>query len=347
MASPATREIMSPITGNAAEVARRGLLKISEATILKTVDDLDLRGHAKISAVVGIPLRNLQQRHDVATFAVSAPIAAVTALLELLAMSTLEKVIVALDDHADTPNFEQLSEAIDTVRGDGASLDDVVAVLAFAVVEDFPAAPHCRRLFEERDEFALPDLPDVVITSSLLAPKETDPEVKEQRRRRREEEKKRKRGPASQRPPRPTKSKAPSKAPAKATEPRRTVEPSIAIRRPMNFTPAELDRFDPEHALAGTVVVVDVPFDAMDPARPDQKSKERPALVVAASADALLVRPIYSSPAPTRNVLQAWRRLGLDHVCYIDDARVVLSVTPSESLERVGRLTDQEWNAQL
>ena len=43
-------------TGNAAETSRRALLKISEATILTTVDGLDLRGHAKISAVVGIPL---------------------------------------------------------------------------------------------------------------------------------------------------------------------------------------------------------------------------------------------------------------------------------------------------
>src|ERR1700679_1301081 len=114
---------MSPTTGSAIDVARRGLLKISESTILAAVDGLDLRGHAKISAVVGIPLRNLQQRHDVATFAASAPIAAVTALLELLAMSTLEKVIVALGDHADTPNFDQLSEAIDTVRSEGALLD--------------------------------------------------------------------------------------------------------------------------------------------------------------------------------------------------------------------------------
>ena len=99
------------MTGNAAEVSRRAILKISESTILTTVDGLDLRGHAKISAVVGIPLRNLQQRRDVTTFAVSAPIAAVAALLELLAMSPLEKVIVALGDHADTPNFEQLRDA--------------------------------------------------------------------------------------------------------------------------------------------------------------------------------------------------------------------------------------------
>src|ERR1039458_10211983 len=107
---------MAPTTGYAAEISRRALLKISESTILTTVDGLDLRGHAKISAVVGIPLRNLQQRHDVTTFAATAPIAAVSALLELLASAPLEKVIVALGEHADTPNFEQLSAADKTVQ---------------------------------------------------------------------------------------------------------------------------------------------------------------------------------------------------------------------------------------
>jgi hypothetical protein len=333
---------MAPISGTSAETSRRALLKINESTILTTVDGLDLRGHAKISPVVGIPLRNLQQRRDVTTFAASAPIAAVTALLELLAMAPLEKVIAVLGDHADAPNFEQLSAAID-----GTTMDDVVAVLAFAIAEEFPAAPHCRRLLDERADLALPELPEVVVTTVLDAPRETDPEIKEQRRRRREEEKKRKRGPTSQRPPRPGKTKPAPKAHVAASAPRAVNDESSERRRPMTFTPAELDRFDPEHVLAGTVVIADVPFDATDPAAPEQKSKERPALVVAASADALLVRPIYSSAAPTRSVFGAWRRLGLDHVCYVDDARVVVSVVSTESLERVGRLTDQEWNAQL
>ncbi len=337
---------MAPATGNAAEISRRALLKISESTILTTVDGLDLRGHAKISAVVGIPLRNLQQRHDVATFATTAPIAAVTALLELLAMAPLEKVIVALGEHADTPNFEQLSAAVDDIRRNGSSVDDVVAVLAYAVAEEFPAAPHCRRLFDERDDLALPAQPEVVVAPTAPAPKETDPEIKEQRRRRREEEKKRKRGPTSPRPPRPTKAKSVPKSRATPPVITKINDESTERRRPMTFTPAELERFDPEHALAGVVVIVDVPFDATDPATPEVKSKERPALVVAAGADALLVRPIYSSAGPTRKVLRAWRRLGLDHVCYVDDVRVALSVA-TESLERVGRLSDQEWNAQL
>jgi hypothetical protein len=341
------RALMTSISGEAIETARRALMKISESTLLAAVDGLDLRGHAKISAVVGIPLRNLQQRRDVAAFAATAPMAAVTALLELLAMAPLEKVIAALGDHADAPNFEQLSEAIEVVRHDGSSIDDVVAVMAFAIVEDFPAAPHCRRLLDEREEYALPELPDVTVESKLLQPKETDPEIKELRRRRREEEKKRKRGPSSHRPVRPTKSKPVPKTigldvPSSVDE-----ETPTERRRPMNFTPAELERFNPEHALAGTVVIVDVPFDSTDPSAPEQKSKERPALVVAASVDGLLVRPIYSANAPTRNVLQAWRRLGLDHACYVDDARVALNVAPTASFERVGRLSDQEWNAQI
>lgn len=343
-----TRRTTRVLTVSSANVtARRALLKIDASTILTTVDGLDLRGHAKISAVVGMPLRNLQQRRDVGHFATNAPMAAVTALLELLAMSPLEKVVAALEDHADTPSFEELSAAIDKVMNDGATVDDVVAVLAFAIVEAFPAAPHCHRLFEERPEYALPELPDNVVTATLLSPKETDPEIKEQRRRRREEERSRKKGPSSQRPTRPTKVKAKTVARATPTAPAPPQDGPTELRRKMTFTPAELEHFDPDHALAGTVVIVEVPFDATDPTTPEQKSKQRPALVVAAGDDALLVRPIYSSSAPTRSLLQAWRRLGLDHVSYVDDTRVVVEVAPTASLERVGRLNDPEWNAQL
>jgi hypothetical protein len=201
-------------------------------------------------------------------------------------------------------------------------------------------------LFEERPELALPELPVVDVATTSFAPKETDPEIKEQRRRRREEEKKRKRGPTSQRPPRPTKVKPTPKAHAPSNATGAVEVELVDQRRPMIFTPAELERFDPKHALVGTVVIVEVSFDATDPSVPEQKSKDRPALVVAASEDALLVRPIYSSNAPTRSVLQAWRRLGLDHVSYLDDARVAVTGSAA-SLERVGRLSDQEWNAQL
>ena len=184
---------MSPNASNPTEIARRALLKIDATTVMTMVDGLDLRGHTKVSAVVGMPLRALQQRRDVITFAATAPIAAIHALLELLAMAPLEKVIEALGDHADAPNYDQLVAAIDEVLAQGATTDDVVAVLGFAVAEGFPAAPHCRRLLDERPELQLPELPEVSAASTLLSPKEVDPEVREARRRRREEEKKRKR----------------------------------------------------------------------------------------------------------------------------------------------------------
>jgi hypothetical protein len=337
---------MSSSTSSATEIARRAILKIDETTVLSMVDGLDLRGHAKISAVVGMPLRTLQQRRDVATFGATAPIAAVHALLELLAMAPLEKVIAALGDHADTPSYEQLVGAVDSVQAEGATVDDIVAVLGFAVAEEFPAAPHCRRLLDERPELLLPELPEAVATSSLLSPKETDPEVREARRRRREEEKKRKRGPVSARPPRPSKTKT-AAASRTVTTVTATGDESDEqpLRRRLILTPAESERFNPDHPLAGAVVIVDVPFDALDPLTPELKSKERPAVVVAANDDAMLVRPVYSSAAPTRTVLSAWRRLGLDHVCYVDDERVVLALSPAASLERVGRLSDEEWNA--
>jgi hypothetical protein len=337
---------MSSKSSSATDIARRAIMKIDESHVMAMVDGLDLRGHAKISAVVGMPLRTLQQRRDVVNFAVTAPIAAVNALLELLAMAPLEKVIEALGDHSETPSFDQLVAALDAVQAEGASVDDVVAVLGFAVAEEFPAAAHCRRLLDERPELLLPELPDLVASPTLLSPKEIDPEVREARRRRREEEKKRKRGPVSARPPRPTKSKppAPQRTTSKTATPDEDTDAAHGRRR-LLLTPVESERFNPDHPLVGAVVIVEVPFDALDPLAPEQRSKERPAVIVAANDDTVLVRPVYSSTAPTRTVLSAWRRLGLDHVCYVDDSRVALSFNPTAPPERIGRLTDEEWNA--
>ena len=331
-------------TASANEITRRAFLKLNDETVLRTVDALDLRGNSKLSAVVGFPLRTLQQRRDVTAFAVSSPIAALKGLLELLAMEPLERVIAALGDHADNPTFEQLSAALDTVTNDGASNDDVVAVLCFAVAEGFPAAGSCRRLLLERPEFELPELPEPDVTPSVVAPRELDTEKREQRRARREQEKLRKKGPSSTRPSRPAKTK-----PATAKHSATNVAPVVAVpeaesRRRFPLTPAELDRFSPDHPLVGSVIIVDVPFDAADPTTPEATSKERPALVVAASEAGVLVRAIYSSPGPTRSLFGPWRRVGLDHVSYIDGLRVALGVEMI-GLARVGQVTTQEWNA--
>jgi hypothetical protein len=335
---------MTDASSSPNHVVRAALLKISEETVLATADSLDLRAHSKVSAVVGVPLRQLQQRRDVQAFAASAPIAAVKGLLEVMALAPLEKIIGLLGDHADSPNYEQLSAAVDEMLATESTNDDVIAVLAFAVGDAFPAAPSCRRLLEEREEFLLPELPDVAAPSVLAAPREVSAEIREQRKNRREEEKRRKKSALTARPQRASRPKnvAPPRSETNAAAP--TIAEAPEVRRRALLTPLESTLFVADHPLVGTVVVVDVAFDAQDPEQPEVTSKERPALVVAASQEALLVRAIYSNPSPTRSLFGPWRRVGLDHVSYIDGVRVAVASSQPEALHRLAVLTTAEWN---
>ncbi len=339
------RRIVTEHAMSANVVMRSALLKIDPATVLDKVDSLDLRAHARVSAVIGVPLRQLQQRRDVNAFATTAPMAAVRSLLELLAIAPLERVVELLGEHAESPNYDQLATAIDELLSTGGTVDDAVAVLAYAVGESFPAAPHCRRLFEERPEFALPELPDVAAPTVLAAPREVSAELREQRRVRREEEKRRKKPSIPTRPPRPAKGKRMVTPPRDAITTPPLVESPPLERRRLLLTPLESVRFDADHALVGSILLVDVPFDALDPRQPEATSKERPALVVAASSDEVLVRPIYSNQSPTRRVFQAWRRIGLDHVSFIDDERVAVPTSTIQMLRPLGQLSVAEWNA--
>jgi hypothetical protein len=337
---------MTDVSSSVNGVMRAALAKIDPATVLAKVDTLDLRAHARVSAVIGVPLRQLQQRRDVTAFATTAPIAAIRATLELLAMSPLEAVIGLLGDHSENPTYEQLAGAIDEFISLGASTDEAVVVLAYAVGESFPAAAQCRRLLEEREEFVLPALPDVIAPSVLAAPREVSAEVREQRRARREEEKRRKKPGSPSRPPRPAKTKhasPPRSEPASSDA--EVATPASPERRRLLLTPLESSRYDADHPLVGTVLLVGVPFDAVDPDQPEATSKERPALVVAASTDEALVRPIYSNQSPSRSVFQPWRRVGLDHVSFIDDSRVSVSLASTELQRPLAQLTTEEWNA--
>ena len=337
---------MSTAHPNATEILRRGLLKIEPSTVLSAVDSLDLRASNKISAVVGVPLRALQQRRDVATFAQSAPIAAVNAMMEILASGPLDEVVKELGEHAGAPSLEQLSDAIDQLVTRGATSDDIVALLSFAIGEDFPASPHCRRLLEERSELKLPPLPDVAAPGRLVVPKEVDPEVRAQRRARRDAQKQQKKKVVSSpHPTRPAKVKrTPTVSPVVSEVTREVLASPAPARRRIPLTPAEATRFSAEHPLAGAVVLVEVPFSSIDPQLPEMQAKERPALVVAASESGVLVRGIYSSPFSDRSLFQPWRRLHLDHVCYLGDERIAID-TGVRKLEELGRLSDDEWNA--
>lgn len=332
---------------SAAAYLRRGLLRAGAKTVLDAVDSLNLQGHDRVSPVVGYPLRSLRQRRDVAAFCASAPLAAVSALVEILALSPLERVVAELGDHSETPTFEQLEEAIARVRADGMTDEQIVLVLTFAVGEAFPAAAHCRRLLEDDDLLSLPVLETPLPLASLLVPKEVDEDLRERRRLRRAQKKKRPATPAH--PARTTQTK--KVTPNTSTPALMLGGPSLAqtdgvtSRRRMNLTPVEQARFSDQHPSAGTVVLVTVPFDAVDPRAPDQREKLRPALVIAASDAGLLVRGVYSNPSPSRVLFQPWRRLNFDHVSYLDDARVALEGQSIGTLERLGELSTDEWNA--
>ncbi|MDE3223542.1 MAG: hypothetical protein KGL79_08915 [Acidobacteriota bacterium] len=322
------------------DVARRAFLRFSPEQVLAVVDELDLRAHTKITAVIGVPLKRLQQSRDVTAFAVGAPAAAIKALLELVSGAPLEKVVDALGEHAESPSYDQLATVLDQLVAAGTSDDDVVAVLAVAVSEGFPAAPHCRQLLSERAAWQLPALPERE-ASSIASPRSPRPEIKELRKARREAQKSKKK-PVS--PPRPVKTK-------RANEPVTTPTASSATpvvvppleRRRYLFTPRELERFDADHALVGTVVVVDVPFDAIDPDQPEVHAKARPALVVAGSDEELLVRALYSQPSPTRALFAPWRRLNLDHPSYLDVTRVEVK-SRDVTGPSLGTVTTEEWN---
>ncbi len=335
---------MTSNSPSSTEYLRRGLLKIAPETILAAVDALNLKGNSRVSAVVGMPLRGLQQRRDVAAFAIAAPPAAVRAVLELLAMAPLEQVIAELGDHADSPTHEQLEGAIDALLAREVTTDEIVALLTFAISEEFPAAPHCRRLLDERAGWALPPLPEFNVSPTLMSPKVVDPEIRAQRQARREEEKRRKKGGSAPRSM--PKTRTPRALPSTTSEPLpvSTIEPGLVTdRRRVMLTPVEEARFSGSHPLVGTVVIVELPFDNGTIDEELRRAKERPALVIAASDQELLVRGIYSNPWSTRVVFQPWRRLNLEHLSYIDHDRSPVSVP--ESLNRLGQLTNEEWNA--
>ena len=173
--------------------------------------------------------------------------------------------------------------------------------------------------------------------------------MREQRRLRREEEKARKAAHAvrvkTERPSPKEKSEKKKPPTTPSRSPATTVAPLRVVRRAVQLTPAEAAIYDVAHALAGSVVTTEVPFDNVDPVVPEQQSKIRPAVVVAASDEGLLVRGIYSNPSPTRVVFSPWRRMGLDHVSYLDVARS--AVRDGAEVTRLGVLSDEEWNALL
>jgi len=326
-------------------LVRRALLASPAAAVLNLVDQLNLQPNSRMDVVVLAPLRNLKKSRNVESFATNAPLGAVRFLVDTLTNEALERVVTLLGDRADDPTYEELAGAVDDMLREGFTGSVVAGMLVAAATSHVPAEPHCRRLLAERVEFTLPEL-NIAPTASVVGDiKSASPELKEQRKKRREEQKLAKQRVQSRPPTKPSRVKAPT---TPTPPPARTISATntVIARRAVNLTPVEATRFDPEHALAGYVVEVDVAFDESSRDELAMVAKQRPAVVLAGTSDALLVRPISSKEGPERRLLGTWKRLGLAKPSYVADERIIVILDASVTAPRkLGRLTDDEWNS--
>lgn len=343
--NPESTQSLDPST-----LLRRALAHCDDETVLALVDQLNLQPSARVDVVVVAPIRNLRKSRSVLAFASTAPIAAVRFLIELLSRDALDRVVELLGEASSEPTFAQLSDAVDRLVTQEFEPSIIAAMLASAAANQVPAAAHCQRLLAERVSFQLPEIEVIATPQSLINLKAVDPKIREQRRARREQQKQ-----SRQRPPsRPTNRSTPKSSPTlkpTTTSATSNVRPAVAElsesrRRQPVLTPLESAEFSSDHVLAGCVVELDVPFDdSTDEFGSD--SKVRPALVIAGSPTAVLVRPVFTNPAADRVLLAGWNRLGLDHPSYVSLARVNVALRASESVRRFGRLTNDEWNTVL
>ena len=330
---------------NDALLVRRALLASPTAAVLGLVDQLNLQPKSRMDVVVLAPLRNVKKSRNVESFAASAPLGAVRFLVDTLTNEALERVVALLGDRADDPTYEELAGAVDDMLREGFTGNVVAGMLVAAATSHVPAEPHCRQLLAERVEFTLPELAVAPPASVVGEIKSVSPELKEQRKKRREEQKLAKQRAQSRPPTKSPRVKAPTPPPVPPTKAVVAASTTI-VRRAVTLTPVEAARFDPEHALAGYVVEVDVAFDESSRDELAMVAKQRPAVVLAGASDALLVRPISSKDGSERRLLGAWKRVGLAKPSYVADERITVVLDASVTAPRkLGRLTDDEWNS--
>lgn len=352
---------MTPTT-DASTLVRRAIVTYGASELLTLVDSLNLQPSARVDVVILAPLRNLHRGRNVNAFASNAPMLAVRFLAELISADALNRVVELLGDNSDEPSLEQLTAAVDALLAEEFAPSVVATMLALAAANAVPAAPHCVTLLERREEFSLVPLELVAAASPLAPAHSVDPKIREQRAKRRDEQKLARQRQNSRPPSRPAKTKSAPPRPVTPSPvvryevdseniivPPNTSVPATPVieRRRIILTPLEETRFNTEHPLSGTVIALDVPFDAPNTDELSVSGKLRPVLVVAGAAEELLVLPIFSNDAPDRVPFLSWKQIGLDHASFLGLDRVSVELEPSTAIRRIGRLNDQEWNALL
>lgn len=297
----------------------------------------------------------------------------------------LAACVERLGDHADDPTREQLEEALDAIGPDFPP-STVAVMLASVADSHMPASDLCLEILTTDDRFGLTgeaDGPADEVTAaaadededggdSALA-EESSPittagspegldddgadgsERREERRlrRRRDAEARRKRSDAARRSAeqarraRRRRPEAPSHQARAAPVAAALASSAPRLRRRAVLTPAEERDFDRDDPWSGAVVFAWIPFGgAEEGAEPDGKSRR--CVVVAGSADYLLVRPGYSEGGSKSRdwkavELRGWRRAGFDQPTWIDFEAVRVERDPE--VTPVGWLSAEDWNA--
>ncbi len=363
----------SPIT----DADRRALLRAAVAGTGRDVIVSALTGAdvatLRTSTVARNSLQALRRHRDpAAVLARPQYRAAVPLLAAVIADPCLEACIEQLGDHAEEPTRDQLLEVLDELCTRFGV--PVAAVMLASVSEgSMPASDLCFDILATDDRYGLrevaagtpgtgPDAPAPESRPGTGADREPPPttadgpdtavvERREERRRRRRQDadERRRRAEASKRTAEQTR-QARRRRPVSAGDaaPRATAPATGAprLRRRAALTPAQEAEFDRDDPLAGAVVFAWIPYE--EDGDDAVVGKSRPCVVVAASPDALLVRPGYSvGGSKSRDwkavEVRGWRRAGFEQPTSID--AVAVRIPREAGLQPVGRLAEEDWNA--
>lgn len=290
---------------------------------------------------------------------------------QAVTLDCLEATRQALGDSADHPTAGQLRAAVEEISERYAT--EVIAVLlALTAAIDAPAAPACDEILGDDPAYGLreedlgpTESPTPQPTQPAQPARPTQPARSAQTaepvqptvsaRSARDRKRTRKSGPAAQahQPWKKAKPAASDRPQETASEPAsdlpRPVPPEVAPsggRRPAHLTAGQASRFDTRDDWVGAVVLAEIPYGPSEDEHAHFGSKDRPCVVIAGNAAALLVRPGYTGRFQRddwRSVpIRGWHRAGLDRQTWID---AEVHEVKRDSVSFLGRLNDTDWNA--
>jgi hypothetical protein len=316
---------------------------------------------AQVPKAVGNALNALRKHRDPVGVVDKAQYrAAQPYLAALIAEACLARTIEVLGEHSDDPSREQLLEALDQV-GESFSEVTVAVMLASVADGDMPASDLCFDILATDERFGLIHWSEFDTAVGAAPPAAgraaPTPEQREARRlkkqkdadeRRRRLASARKAGEQVRRAKKQERANAATGSEGTTTgagQPVRAAAPRLTRRAAL--TPAQEEEFDRNDPWAAGVVFAWVPFDSVDPSRPEVDGKSRRCVVVAGSATHLLVRPGYSEGGVKSRdwksvPLRHWRRAGFDQPTWVD---VDSLRVPRPGTGPVGWLAPEDWNA--